>query len=171
MSLNPGDNGTRSTKFDWQPIRKQFYFTDNTTHHSVQITATVDLVQYLGNMWMWIKLNESNCELNFCFLLLPGHLVFGDDYAADIEKLKSQFPAGTIPDISNLTSALPFDKVMDTLKKKCNEAAGSDAAYEEAQQAATKAQECLSGLMDWNTLLEEVEAAKPTGDLEIVFNK
>lgn len=99
----------------------------------------------------------------------PGHLVFGDDYSADIEKLKNQFPAGTIPDLSNMS--LPFDKVLDTLKKKCEKEAGSDAAFEEAQQAGAKVQECLSGLLDWNTLLEEVEKAKPSGDLELVFNR
>lgn len=76
-----------------------------------------------------------------------------------------------MPDISNLTSALPIDKVLDTLKKKCSQEAGSDAAFEEAQQAATKLQECLTPLMDWNQLMEEVEVAKPTGDLETVFNK
>lgn len=98
--------------------------------------------------------------------------MFGqDDYAAEVEKLKNQFPAGTIPDLSNISSALPFEKVTEKLKEKCQKEAGSDAAYEEAQQAAGKVQECLSGLLDWNTLIDEVEKAKPTGDLEIVFNK
>lgn len=99
--------------------------------------------------------------------LFAGHLVFGDDYEKDIEKLKSQFPeaAGVIPE------GLPFDKVLGTLKKKCEQEAGSDAAFEEAKQAGETVQKCLTGLMDWNTLLEEVEKAKPTGDLEIVFNK
>lgn len=95
--------------------------------------------------------------------------MFGDDFSnADIDKLKSQFASG---DISNLTSQLPIGKVVDTLKKKCSEESGSDAAFEEAQQAATTLQECLTPLLDWTQLMEEIEQAKPTGDLEIVFNK
>lgn len=91
--------------------------------------------------------------------------MFCDDYEKDIEKLKSQFP--NLPE----NVSLPIDKVLDTLKKKCEKESGSDAAYEEAHQAAGKVQECLTPLMDWETLLAEVEEAKPRGDLEVVFNK
>lgn len=100
----------------------------------------------------------------------PGHLVFGDEYSDSIDSLKSQLPPGTIPDsLSNVS--LPVDKALDAVKNKCNKESGSDAAFEGATQAMTKAYECLSQLLNWNTLMEEVEAAKPTGDLEIVFNK
>lgn len=101
-----------------------------------------------------------------------GHLVFGhDDYAAEIDKLKSQFPAGTMPDLNNLTQALPLAKIMETLKKKCSDQAGSDAAFEAAEQSFTKLNECVSELINVDAMMEEIKAATPTGDLELVFNK
>lgn len=117
--------------------------------------------------------NLRNTSYIVTFLLLssiPGSVIFADEYSDSIDSLKSQLPPGTLPDsLSNVS--LPVDKALDAVKSKCNKESGSDAAFEEATQAMTKAYECLSQLLNWNTLMDEVEAAKPTGDLEIVFNK
>ena len=87
-----------------------------------------------------------------------------------MDEFKSQLPPGVVPDsLNNVT--VPVEKALDVIKDKCSKESGSDAAYEEVTQASTKLQECLSGLMNFTALQEEIEHAKPTGDLETVFNK
>lgn len=95
------------------------------------------------------------------------NLIWGQEV---LDELKAQVPAGLIPEnLQNLT--FPVDKVIDGIKDKCSKVSGSDAAFEEAQQGQTKVVECLSGLLNWTEMQEEIEKAKPTGDLETVFNK
>lgn len=48
---------------------------------------------------------------------------------------------------------------------------GSDAAYEQAQQATTNLVDCLKDLVDYEVIQKEIEDAMPTGDLDTVFNK
>ncbi|XP_050095903.1 27 kDa hemolymph protein-like [Anopheles aquasalis] len=74
------------------------------------------------------------------------------------------------PEFKNVT--LPkLEDIQKVIKEKCSRVAGSDASYEEAEQAAQKFGECMRDLVDFSDLQEEIKKAKPTGDLDTVFNK
>lgn len=89
----------------------------------------------------------------------------------DIEKLKEQIPEGLIPpEFQNMT--LPsLEDIQRIVKDKCSKMAGSDAGYEQAEQAGQKLGDCLKDLVDFSDLENEIKKAKPTGDLDTVFNK
>ncbi|XP_053673271.1 27 kDa hemolymph protein-like [Anopheles nili] len=89
----------------------------------------------------------------------------------DIDKLKDDVLAEFLPpEFKNVT--LPkIEDVQKVIKDKCSRVAGSDASYEEAEQAAQKFGDCMKDLVDFSDLQEEIKKAKPTGDLDTVFNK
>lgn len=89
----------------------------------------------------------------------------------DIDKLKEHLPEGFIPpEFQNIT--LPsLEDIQRIVKDKCSRAAGSDAAYEQAEQAGYRLTDCLKDLVDFDDLQNEIKEAKPTGDLDTVFNK
>lgn len=89
----------------------------------------------------------------------------------DLEKLKSQLPEGIIPAGFNTSSLPKIEEITNVIKEKCIKVSGSDAAFEEATQAAGEFGTCVSGLIDQKVLEEEIEKARPTGDLDTVFNK
>jgi hypothetical protein len=63
------------------------------------------------------------------------------------------------------------EQVQKVVRDKCISVSGSDAAYDNIEQAPTILQECLQNLLNVTKLQEEITAAKPTGDLDTVFNK
>lgn len=89
----------------------------------------------------------------------------------DINKLKDEVFADILPpEFKNVT--LPkLEDIQKIIKDKCSRVAGSDASYEEAEQAAQKFGDCMKDLVDFSDLQEEIKKAKPTGDLDTVFNK
>ncbi|XP_049291599.1 27 kDa glycoprotein-like [Anopheles funestus] len=89
----------------------------------------------------------------------------------DINKLKDDVFAEILPpEFKNVT--LPkLEDIQKIIKDKCSRVAGSDASYEEAEQAAQKFGDCMKDLVDFSDLQEEIKKAKPTGDLDTVFNK
>lgn len=64
-----------------------------------------------------------------------------------------------------------FEDVKNVLKDKCIKESGSDAAYEEVEQATENFNACFQKLIDISALPEEIENAKPNGNLDTVFNK
>lgn len=90
----------------------------------------------------------------------------------DFEKIKASLPAGVeIPDsLKNIT--LPsLDDIKKAIKDKCEKVSGGEAAYEAVEKAAEELKECTSGLIDVEKLQNEINEAKPNGDLDSVFNK
>uniref|UniRef100_A0A182MWE9 Protein TsetseEP domain-containing protein n=1 Tax=Anopheles culicifacies TaxID=139723 RepID=A0A182MWE9_9DIPT len=89
----------------------------------------------------------------------------------DINKLKDDVLAEILPpEFKNVT--LPkLEDIQQMIKEKCSRVAGSDASYEEAEQAAQQFGDCMKDLVDFSDLQEEIKKAKPTGDLDTVFNK
>lgn len=89
----------------------------------------------------------------------------------DIDKLREQLPEGLLPpELLNVT--LPsLEDIQRIVKDKCSRVAGSDAAYQQAEQSGQKLNDCLQGLLDFSDLQNEIKKAKPTGDLDTVFNK
>ncbi|XP_041772171.1 27 kDa hemolymph protein-like [Anopheles merus] len=98
----------------------------------------------------------------------PGTI---DLNSIDINKLKDEVLADILPpEFKNVT--LPkLEDIQKIIKDKCSRVAGSDASYEEAEQAAQKFGDCMKDLVDFSDLQEEIKKAKPTGDLDTVFNK
>lgn len=92
--------------------------------------------------------------------------------------------ANAIADVSNqidvdairerLPANLPLpsmEEVEKLLRDKCTSAGAPSDAYDNAKSAAQTFFECGQGLIDIDQFQQEVEAAKPTGDLDTVFNK
>lgn len=89
----------------------------------------------------------------------------------DINKLKDDVLAEILPpELKNVT--LPkLEDIQKIIKDKCSRVAGSDASYQEAEQAAEQFGDCMKDLVDFSHLQDEIKKAKPTGDLDTVFNK
>lgn len=108
------------------------------------------------------------------FLLVPS--IRADELPKDIkeldiDKLREQLPEGLIPPEFQNVSLPSLEDIQKIVKDKCSRVAGSDAAYEQAEQSGQKLSECLQGLLDFSELQSEIKEAKPTGDLDTVFNK
>jgi hypothetical protein len=84
----------------------------------------------------------------------------------DLAALKAKLPAS----FQNLEIPT-VEQVQKVVRDKCISVSGSDAAYDNIEQAPTILQECLQNLLNVTKLQEEITAAKPTGDLDTVFNK
>ncbi|KAG5670170.1 hypothetical protein PVAND_000451 [Polypedilum vanderplanki] len=85
----------------------------------------------------------------------------------------SNLPEGITlpPEFNNIDIGENVNKLSDTFKQKCIDNSGSDAAFEEASQALTTLTECLQEIIDFSKLQEEIDNAKPHGNLDTVFNK
>ncbi|CAH2235098.1 27 kDa glycoprotein-like [Pararge aegeria] len=62
------------------------------------------------------------------------------------------------------------NKTISVFKKKCEENAGPE-AYNKAEKALTQFNDCLESLVDTEKLQQEIEDAKPTGQVDEVFKK
>lgn len=108
------------------------------------------------------------------FLLVPAlraNELPKDLKELDIDKLREQLPEGLIPPEFQNVSLPSLEDIQKIVKDKCSRVTGSDAAYEQAEQSGQKLSECLQGLIDFSDLKSEIKEAKPTGDLDTVFNK
>lgn len=81
----------------------------------------------------------------------------------DVDAIRERLPANlTIPSM---------EEVEKMLRDKCTSAGAPTDAYDNAKEATKTLVECGKGLIDFDVFQQEVEAAKPTGDLDTVFNK
>ncbi|KAK3930195.1 27 kDa hemolymph protein [Frankliniella fusca] len=112
-------------------------------------------------------------------LVYGAALVLSDDIDdldlnLDLPKVESKFPS--IPGLENLPinrSALPNinpEEIERALQEKCEKNGGED-AYRTAKNAGENAQSCVSSLINVTELMEKMEKAKPTGDLDEVFRE
>ncbi|KAJ1526647.1 hypothetical protein ONE63_008232 [Megalurothrips usitatus] len=95
-----------------------------------------------------------------------------DGLDLDLPDVDSQL---NIPGLEHLPfnkSALPKpEEVERLLRLRCDKNGGGEAAYNRAKDARENAEKCLKGLIDYKNITEEMEAAKPTGNLDEVFRK
>lgn len=89
-----------------------------------------------------------------------------DTNKIDVDSLRQHLPAN----LQNLTVPT-LDEIENAVKDKCTKAGGSEESYEHAKQGAQDLLNCVQGLVDIDQFKKEVEEAKPTGDLDTVFNK
>lgn len=75
------------------------------------------------------------------------------------------------PEIKDFNFEEGAKQATDIFKEKCIANSGSDAAFEEASQATSTLMECIQQIVDLSTLQQEIEEAKPNGNLDTVFNK
>ncbi|KAL7292492.1 hypothetical protein TKK_0014067 [Trichogramma kaykai] len=76
-----------------------------------------------------------------------------------------------LSDIKNLnTSALPITEAENKLREKCEKNGGAK-AYDVAKQATFDFVNCAKNLVNFTVLKEEMDKARPTGDLDEVFKK
>lgn len=68
--------------------------------------------------------------------------------------------------------ALPsLDDVKNLFREKCVNVSGSEAAYEKAIEGSKQFVQCAAALVNVTELNNEIEAAKPIGELDTVFQK
>jgi hypothetical protein len=76
-----------------------------------------------------------------------------------------------IQQLKNLNiSELPFDDAQNVLKKKCEEN-GGPGSYDAVKNAGSSFFDCVKDLVNLTLLKEEMDKARPTGDLDEVFKK
>ncbi|XP_053689356.1 27 kDa glycoprotein-like [Sabethes cyaneus] len=103
----------------------------------------------------------------FIVAIVAPLFILGDEpNQIDVESLRQHLPAN----LQNL-SIPDFDEIEKALKDKCVRAGGTEASYEQVKQGAKDLANCVKGLVDVDQFRREVEEAKPTGDLDTVFNK
>ncbi|XP_014211655.1 27 kDa hemolymph protein-like [Copidosoma floridanum] len=69
----------------------------------------------------------------------------------------------------NITQ-LPIGEAENALRKKCEKNANAQ-AYDTAKQAGAQVFDCMKGLVNVTQLKDEMDKARPTGDLDEVFKK
>lgn len=120
---------------------------------------------------------RNHCITGVLFIALllvpptPANELPKDIKELDIDKLREQLPEGLLPPEFQNVSLPSLEDLQRIVKDKCSRVAGSDAAYEQAEQSGQKLNECLQDLIDFSDLQNEIKKAKPTGDLDTVFNK
>jgi hypothetical protein len=74
------------------------------------------------------------------------------------------------PEFENMT--IPkLEDVKQAIKERCDKVSGGEDAYTNVEEAFATFTECMQPLADFGELEEEIRVAKPTGDLDGVFNK
>ncbi|KAL7027099.1 hypothetical protein ACKWTF_005307 [Chironomus riparius] len=88
------------------------------------------------------------------------------------DTIKLYLPEGVLlPELNNSKIEDAIKKVTDLLKQKCFEVSRNDSAYDEAYNATSTFSECIQNTVDFSNIGDEIEKAKPTGNLDIVFGK
>lgn len=88
---------------------------------------------------------------------------------SQLDALKNQF----LPAEYNNRN-FTVDELKKVLREKCKKAAGGEensTLYQEIEKASVVLTSCLSGLANMTALQQEIEAARPIGELDTVFNK
>ncbi|XP_023301683.2 27 kDa hemolymph protein-like [Lucilia cuprina] len=87
---------------------------------------------------------------------------------SQIDSLKKQFLPAEYRN-TNFT----FEDLKRVFKEKCKKASGVDNStlYQEVEKEALKFSKCLSGIANLTALQEEIEVARPIGELDTVFHK
>uniref|UniRef100_A0A1B6MAC1 27 kDa hemolymph protein n=1 Tax=Graphocephala atropunctata TaxID=36148 RepID=A0A1B6MAC1_9HEMI len=100
-----------------------------------------------------------------------------DENTLDVAKQKVAEGLDQLPD--SIKGALPnmnIDKIPsieegeELLKERC-EKYGTNESFDRAMAAKDNVQFCFEGMVNFTEFQEEIEHAKPTGDLDIVFRK
>ncbi|XP_055842923.1 27 kDa hemolymph protein [Episyrphus balteatus] len=119
---------------------------------------------------MAIKL-ENNLLLPIFLISLAilGTTVIATDSSqpVNLDELKSQIPP-------ELTNGNLTDKAKNLFKDKCRKVAGNDTgddAFASLEQGIATAIECVTEIVNMTAIQMEIESARPTGDLDVVFNK
>jgi len=77
-----------------------------------------------------------------------------------------------IPGLSNLPiSNLSQEGIETAFRDKCKNQTNDDTQFDKILQGKTAFENCSTGLLNFTTLQDEIEAAKPTGNLDEVFAK
>lgn len=100
--------------------------------------------------------------------LIGGSLGQTQSLPSADEVLQKASEVANIPGLN--VSALPVEEAKTAFKKKC-ETNGGSKAYANAENAAKEIEGCIRGLANMTVIQEEIEKAKPTGDLDTVFRK
>ncbi|CRL07400.1 CLUMA_CG020373, isoform A [Clunio marinus] len=116
----------------------------------------------------------ENYLISKFILLLCVSSIFGALNKTDItiNDIKNALPDGVTFPPEFADAELPnIDDAKKLFKDKCIKVSGSDAAYEEVTQATTTVMDCIQNLVNFSSIPDEIERAKPNGNIDTVFNK
>lgn len=126
---------------------------------------------------MAIKLENTSFSLlkRLLPILIVTLGIVGAAAAADALDLS----AVKLDDLKNqinpeLTNANLTDKAKTLFKDKCMKVAGNETgekAFSNLEQGIAEAIECVTEIVNTTALQSEIEAARPNGELDVVFNK
>lgn len=143
------------------------------------LSAPLQTPAFEGQPYSYTNMFSRDGSIKWAFLLA---LVYGatlvlsdDDLDLDLDLPDVEGPKlSDIPGLENLPinkSALPDPaEVERVLREKCISIGGEE-AFNTMKNARSEAEKCLRGLIDFKQLTQEMEKAKPTGDLDEVFRK
>lgn len=86
-------------------------------------------------------------------------------------QLSEKLPPGVLPEGFNATQLPKIDDFLQMVRQKCEKNTGTNATFEMLSNATNVLRDCVTNLIDFGTLQEEIEIAQPKGDLDTVFNK
>ncbi|EDV99684.1 27 kDa glycoprotein [Drosophila grimshawi] len=73
-----------------------------------------------------------------------------------------------------LKSNISYNQVKEVFRRKCIEVSGEelgDQAYNNIESGFFKLSECINNIVNYTTMKQEIQTARPLGELDVVFNK
>lgn len=89
----------------------------------------------------------------------------------NVDSLADQLPAGLLPANFNQSAMPSADDIIKVLRQKCEKVSADPATWTAVEEAGNTFRTCVSDLVDFEKLQEEIEQAQPNGELDTVFNK
>ncbi|XP_031635151.1 27 kDa hemolymph glycoprotein-like [Contarinia nasturtii] len=90
---------------------------------------------------------------------------------AEIQCFDNNDLTASLNTINSYATPNSIDSFKNVTKEKCLKVSGNIAAYDAIERSVGELKNCMSGLIDFSLLHKEIEDAKPTGELDTVFNK
>lgn len=84
----------------------------------------------------------------------------------DFDKLKSQLPQN----FASSSSFAGVDEVKNLAKEKCKKQSGNDEAFQKLEEGIQNFTTCGMGLINISNIQNEIEQARPNGELDRVFH-
>uniref|UniRef100_A0A1B6D3A7 DUF19 domain-containing protein n=1 Tax=Clastoptera arizonana TaxID=38151 RepID=A0A1B6D3A7_9HEMI len=115
----------------------------------------------------------KNWIIIFTVIFLASADELQDQVNKGIAEVMNHIPPGTLdklPSGLNASNIPSIEEGEELLKKKCDKN-GNNESFDNLMVAKEELQFCLHDLINFQEVQKEIEKAKPTGDLDLVFRK
>lgn len=97
-------------------------------------------------------------------------LIYSQDI--DVDELKSKLPQDIVSKLGNFSnSTFSVDDVKNIWKSKCMNVTGNEESYKEIESGAQSLVQCITTHFNSSAIENEINEARPKGELDAVFNK